>query len=134
MEVFIISIIGAVILGIVLFGRRKKEEVTEQHVLTEEERLSINRANDFKMIVEDIFTITGKGTVVTGKIESGLVKINETVELYGPTGLKRKVLILGVEMFRKTLNYAQAGDQVGLLLGDIAKNEIQRGDSLNLIR
>lgn len=134
MEVYIILIIVIIILGVILFGRKKKEQIIEQPTLSEEERLRINRANDFKMTIEDIFIIAGKGTVVTGKIESGLVEINETVELYGPTGLKRKVVVLGVEMFRKTLNYAQADDQAGLLLGDINKNEIQRGDTLNLIR
>jgi len=134
MEIFIIIMGIIIVLGLILFGRKKSEVVIEQQPLSEEERLRINKANDFNMIVEDIFTIMGKGTVVTGKIDSGLISINEEADLYGNNGLKRKVTVLGIEMFRKTLDYAQADDNVGLLLGDISKNEIERGDTLTLRR
>ena len=78
------------------------------------------------MPVEDVFSIKGRGTVATGRIEQGVVKINEEVELIGirPT---RKVVVTGVEMFRKTLDQGQAGDNVGLLLRGIEREEIERG-------
>jgi len=80
----------------------------------------------FLMPVEDVFSIKGRGTVATGRIEQGVVKINEEVELIGirPT---RKVVVTGVEMFRKTLDQGQAGDNVGLLLRGIEREEIERG-------
>jgi len=80
----------------------------------------------FLMPVEDIFSIKGRGTVATGRVEQGIVKINEEVEVVGikPT---RKVVVTGVEMFRKTLDQGQAGDNVGLLLRGIEKEEIERG-------
>ena len=134
MEVLIIVLAVIIVLGIILFGRKKSDIVVEQQIISEEERYNINSGNDFNMIIEDIFTIVGKGTVITGKIDSGLISINEEADLYGVNGLKRKVTILGIEMFRKTLDYAQAEDNVGLLLADISRNEIQRGDTLTLIR
>ena len=134
MEILIIVLAIIVVLGIILFGRKKSDIVVEQQIISEEERYNINSGNDFNMIIEDIFTIVGKGTVITGKIDSGLISINEEADLYGVNGLKRKVTILGIEMFRKTLDYAQAEDNVGLLLADISRNEIQRGDTLTLIR
>jgi elongation factor Tu len=80
----------------------------------------------FLMPVEDVFSIKGRGTVATGRVEQGVVKINEEVELVGirPT---RKVVVTGVEMFRKTLDQGQAGDNVGLLLRGIEREEIERG-------
>jgi len=80
----------------------------------------------FLMPVEDIFSIKGRGTVATGRVEQGIVKINEEVEIIGikPT---RKVVVTGVEMFRKILDQGQAGDNVGLLLRGIEREEIERG-------
>lgn len=80
----------------------------------------------FLMPVEDVFSIKGRGTVATGRIEQGVVKVNEEVELIGirPT---QKVVVTGVEMFRKTLDQGQAGDNVGLLLRGIEKDDIERG-------
>lgn len=80
----------------------------------------------FLMPVEDVFSIKGRGTVATGRIESGIVKINEEVEIIGikPT---RKVIVTGVEMFKKLLDQGQAGDNVGLLLRGIEREEIERG-------
>jgi elongation factor Tu len=86
------------------------------------------RATDqpFLMPVEDVFTISGRGTVATGRIERGIVKTGEEVELVGinPT---RKSVVTGVEMFRKTLDEGRAGDNVGLLLRGVEREEIQRG-------
>ena len=80
----------------------------------------------FLMPVEDVFSITGRGTVATGRVERGQVKIQEDVELIG-LGLHKKTVVTGVEMFRKELDSAMAGDNAGILLRGIDKNEIERG-------
>ncbi len=80
----------------------------------------------FLMPVEDVFTITGRGTVATGRVERGVVHINDTVEIVG-LGQKKQTVITGVEMFRKLLDEGRAGDNVGLLLRGIQRNEIERG-------
>ena len=80
----------------------------------------------FLMHVEDVFTITGRGTVATGRVERGVVHINDTVEIVG-LGQKKQTVITGVEMFRKLLDEGRAGDNVGLLLRGIQRNEIERG-------
>jgi elongation factor Tu len=80
----------------------------------------------FLMPVEDVFSITGRGTVATGRIERGIIKVNEEVELVG-FGLQKKTVCTGVEMFRKLLDEGQAGDNVGLLLRGVDKKEIERG-------
>jgi elongation factor Tu len=78
------------------------------------------------MAVEDVFTITGRGTVATGRIERGIIKVGEEVEIVG-LGESRKTTCTGVEMFRKELGEGQAGDNVGILLRGIEKADIQRG-------
>ena len=83
----------------------------------------------FLMSVEDVFSITGRGTVATGRIERGIVKVGEEVEIVGLTET-RKSVCTGVEMFRKLLNEGQAGDNVGVLLRGIAKDEVERGHVL----
>ena len=85
---------------------------------------------DFLMPVEDIFTITGRGTVATGRVESGQVKVGDTVEIVGLTDEKRSVVVTGVEMFRKILDFAEAGDNVGLLLRGVQRDDIERGQVL----
>ena len=80
----------------------------------------------FLMPVEDVFTITGRGTVATGRVERGIVKINETVEIVG-MGSNKQTVVTGVEMFRKLLDEARAGDNVGLLLRGIQRTDIERG-------
>ena len=84
----------------------------------------------FMMPVEDTMTITGRGTVATGLVERGTLKLNEEVELVGLSEEKRKVVVTGIEMFRKTLDSAQAGDNVGLLLRGVQRDEIKRGQVL----
>ena len=81
------------------------------------------------MSIEDVFSITGRGTVATGRIERGIVKVGDEVEIVG-MGETRKTTVTGVEMFRKLLDQGQAGDNVGLLLRGIEKNQIQRGQVL----
>ena len=80
----------------------------------------------FLMPVEDVFTITGRGTVATGRVERGVIKMNDTVEIVG-MGSRKTTVVTGVEMFRKLLDQAEAGDNVGLLLRGIQRTEIERG-------
>ena len=84
----------------------------------------------FLMPVEDVFSITGRGTVATGRVERGTVKMADSVEIVGLTDEKKTTVITGIEMFRKLLDSAEAGDNVGLLLRGVQKNEIERGQVL----
>jgi elongation factor Tu len=82
---------------------------------------------DFLMPVEDVFSITGRGTVATGRIETGVIHTGDPVEIIGLGADKMKSVVTGVEMFRKILDDGQAGDNVGLLLRGVDKEEIKRG-------
>lgn len=84
----------------------------------------------FLMPIEDIFSITGRGTVATGRVERGQLKVSEEVEIIGLTDERRKVVVTGIEMFRKLLDYAEAGDNIGALLRGVQRNEIERGQVL----
>ncbi len=84
----------------------------------------------FLMPVEDVFSITGRGTVATGRVERGTIKVSDEVEIVGLTDESRKVVVTGVEMFRKLLDYAEAGDNIGALLRGVQREEIQRGQVL----
>ena len=84
----------------------------------------------FLMPVEDIFTITGRGTVATGRVERGIIKTGEEVELVGLVEKPRKLVVTGVEMFRKILDEGRAGDNIGLLLRGIDRKDIKRGQVL----
>ena len=84
----------------------------------------------FLMPIEDIFSITGRGTVATGRVERGQLKLSEEVEIIGLTEERRKVVVTGIEMFRKLLDYAEAGDNIGALLRGVQRNEIERGQVL----
>ena len=85
----------------------------------------------FLMPVEDVFTITGRGTVATGRVERGTLKINEEVEIVGIKEESRKTVVTGIEMFRKMLDQAQAGDNIGALLRGVQRTEIERGQVLS---
>ena len=91
------------------------------------------RATDkpFLMPVEDVFTITGRGTVATGRVERGKLNLNEKVEIVGLSDEKRETTVTGIEMFHKLLDYAEAGDNIGALLRGVAKTEIERGQVLS---
>ena len=91
-----------------------------------------DRAADkpFIMPVEDVFSITGRGTVATGRVERGQLKMGEEVEIVGLMDAPRKTVVTGIEMFRKLLDYAEAGDNIGVLLRGIQKNEVERGQVL----
>ena len=90
------------------------------------------RANDqpFLMPVEDVFSITGRGTVATGRVERGMLMTGDSVEIVGLTEEKRTVVVTGVEMFRKTLDQAETGDNIGALLRGVQRTEIERGQVL----
>ncbi len=85
---------------------------------------------DFLMPVEDVFTITGRGTVATGRVERGQLRTSDEVEIVGLTEEKRKTVVTGVEMFHKILDYAEAGDNIGALLRGVQRTEIERGQVL----
>ena len=84
----------------------------------------------FLMPVEDVFSITGRGTVATGRVERGQIKMGEEIEIVGLMDAPRKTVVTGIEMFRKLLDYAEAGDNIGTLLRGIQKNEVERGQVL----
>ena len=81
----------------------------------------------FLMPVEDVFSITGRGTVATGRVERGVLHLSDEVEIVGVKEETRKVVVTGIEMFRKLLDEAQAGDNIGCLLRGVQRNEIERG-------
>ena len=85
----------------------------------------------FLMPVEDVFTISGRGTVATGRVERGQLKLNDNVEIVGLSDEKKKTVVTGIEMFHKLLDYAEAGDNIGALLRGVAKTEIERGQVLS---
>ena len=101
-------------------------EAVDSYIPTPERKADL----PFLMPVEDVFSITGRGTVATGRVERGQLKTGEEVEIVGLTDEARKVVVTGIEMFRKILDYAEAGDNVGVLLRGIQRNEIERGQVL----
>jgi len=89
-----------------------------------------NEDSPFLMPVEDVFSISGRGTVATGRVERGVIKMNETVEIIGLTEERKQTVVTGIEMFHKQMDMAQAGDNIGALLRGVQKNEIERGQVL----
>lgn len=85
---------------------------------------------DFMMPVEDVFSITGRGTVATGRVERGVLRVNDEIEIVGLTEETKKTVCTGVEMFRKLLDYAEAGDNIGALLRGVSREDIERGQVL----
>ncbi|MDY6314264.1 MAG: elongation factor Tu [Clostridia bacterium] len=104
----------------------KLMEAVDSYIPTPERKTDL----PFLMPVEDVFSISGRGTVATGRVERGQLKINDEVEIVGLTDEKRKVVVTGIEMFRKTMDYAEAGDNIGALLRGVARDEIERGQVL----
>src|SRR5690606_29199047 len=109
-----------------------EEKILELMAAVDEYVPTPERDNDkpFMMPVEDVFSMTGRGTVATGRVERGQVKVGEEVEIIGLAEESRKVVVTGVEMFRKLLDYAEAGDNIGALLRGVAREEIQRSQVL----
>ena len=115
-----------------LEGDPKYEEKIDELLNAVDEYIPTpERDNDkpFLMSIEDVFTITGRGTVVTGRVERGQLKLNDEVEIVGLHDTK-KTVVTGIEMFRKQLDYAEAGDNAGVLLRGISREEVQRGQVL----
>ena len=98
-------------------------EAVDSYIATPERKAD----QPFLMPVEDVFTITGRGTVATGRVERGQIKMNEPVHIVGLMDEPRATVVTGIEMFRKTMDYAEAGDNIGLLLRGVAKTDIERG-------
>ncbi|MEK3888995.1 elongation factor Tu [Bacillus sp. FSL K6-3431] len=109
-----------------------EEKVIELMAAVDEYIPTPTRQTDkpFMMPIEDVFSITGRGTVATGRVERGQVKVGEEVEIIGLQEENKKVVVTGVEMFRKLLDYAEAGDNIGALLRGVAREDIQRGQVL----
>ncbi len=101
-------------------------KVVDEYIPTPER----NEELPFLMPVEDVFSISGRGTVATGRVERGVIKMNEEVEIIGLTEERKKTVVTGIEMFHKLLDMAEAGDNIGALLRGIQKNEIERGQVL----
>ncbi len=104
----------------------KLMEAVDEYIPTPERKTDL----PFLMPVEDVFSISGRGTVATGRVERGQLNLNDEVEIVGLTDEKRKVVVTGIEMFRKTMDYAEAGDNIGALLRGVARDEIERGQVL----
>ena len=102
---------------------RELMDAVDEYIPTPERKAD----QPFLMPVEDVFSITGRGTVATGRVERGQVKMGEEVEIVGLMDAPRKTVVTGIEMFRKLLDYAEAGDNIGTLLRGIQKTEIERG-------
>ena len=101
-------------------------DAVDEYIPTPERKADL----PFLMPVEDVFTITGRGTVATGRVERGQLKTGEEIEIIGLTEERKKTVVTGIEMFRKILDYAEAGDNIGALLRGIQRTEIERGQVL----
>jgi elongation factor Tu len=101
-------------------------QAVDEHIPTPDRKADM----PFLMPVEDVFTISGRGTVATGRVERGQLKLNETVEIVGLAEEKRSTVVTGIEMFHKLLDYAEAGDNIGALLRGVARTDIERGQVL----
>ena len=101
-------------------------EAVDEYIPTPERKSD----QPFLMPIEDVFTISGRGTVATGRVERGQLNLNEEVEIVGLSDEKRKTVVTGIEMFRKLLDYAEAGDNIGALLRGIQRTDIERGQVL----
>ena len=90
----------------------------------------VSQEETFLMVIEDIFTITGRGTVVTGRVDKGVVRVGDVVEIVGLTNEKRETTVDDIEAFRAVIEQAEAGDQVGILLKDVARDDVHQGQVL----
>jgi elongation factor Tu len=116
-----------------LFRRKQTDSMDPQYLLAQAQSATPSPAASgagFRFTVEDVFTIHGRGTVVTGRVESGTLHRGEAVRHTRLDGTARDVTVTGIEMFRKVTDTANAGDNVGLLLADLGRDDIGRGDVL----
>ncbi len=112
--------------------RKKREAQEAYNDISYQQNMSADTYNQpaFRITVEDVFTIIGRGTVIVGQVESGSVHVGDTVTLKRLNGSRRDVAVTGIEMFRKMMDVAQAGDNVGILLRGLTKDDISKGDVL----
>ena len=116
-----------------IFRRKQEESLDPQYLLAQANAATPPPATygaGFRLTVEDVFSIRGRGTVVTGRIESGTVQKGDTLRQTRTDGTGRDVEVNGIEMFRKVTDQATAGDNVGLLLADLGRDDIGAGDVL----
>ncbi len=120
-------------MGLFNFFKKEKTDV-EQYYEERAKREDVNGTagpySGFRITVEDVFTITGRGTVITGKVESGKIAVGDEVTLQRVDGSSRRVVIIGIEQFRKMMDTAVAGDNVGILLRGLSRSDIGKGDIL----
>lgn len=117
---------------------KKEKEIASKNQPVDEEYFSrvvkeetVTNSGPFRMVIDDIFALTGMGTVVTGKVELGSVSVGDVVKLVSAkTGVSREVTVKGIEMFRKRMQTASAGENVGIWLKDVQKSDISKGDYL----
>lgn len=117
-----------------IFRRKQEDSLDPQYLLAQANAatpLPDTHGTEFRLTVEDVFSIRGRGTVVTGRIEFGAVRKGDRLRQTRTDGTARDVTVNGVEMFRKVTDEASAGDNVGLLLADLARNDIGAGDVLS---
>ena len=116
-------------MGFLDFLFRKEEVIGGEEI----EDINLNTDGDFLLTVQDVFTITGRGTVVTGQVERGSIKVGDSVKIKDSvTGEIKISVVSGIEMFRKLLNAANAGDNVGILLRGMKRDDVSKGDILFL--
>jgi translation elongation factor EF-Tu-like GTPase len=117
-------------MGLWPFGRKKSDDMEVQTLLDQANTASPTgtAVASFRLPVEDVFSIRGRGTVVTGRIESGTVRVGLPVQVVRGDAVIATTKVTGVEMFRKVLDSAAVGDNVGLLLADVTKEQVQQGD------
>jgi translation elongation factor EF-Tu-like GTPase len=115
-------------MGLWPFGRNKSDRMDVQTLLDEANTASPTGGASFRLPVEDVFSIRGRGTVVTGRVEAGTVRVGLPVQVVRAGAVVASTKVTGVEMFRKVLDSATAGDNVGLLLADLTKEQVQQGD------
>lgn len=112
--------------------RKKREEQAAYNDASYQQDITADTFSQsgFHITVQDVFTITGRGTVIVGQVESGSVHVGDNVTLKRLDGSTRNVTVTGIEMFRKVMNVAQTGDNVGILLRGLTKDDISKGDVL----
>ncbi|MDD2434946.1 MAG: hypothetical protein PHO63_01690 [Bacilli bacterium] len=130
MEIIIGLISAFVVVCLIIFMIMINKKGHKKPKVEKQDRMQINAQSDFKMVVDDVFTIAGRGIAVSGTIRSGLIKLNEEVEIYGLKGFKRKIIITGIMMYNQHLEYTQADDAVILTFQDLVAGEIEKGDHI----
>ncbi len=110
--------------------RNKREVANQQAEDFQYNPIGQQDFSEFRITVQDVFTITGRGTVITGQVESGEVRVGEELRIQRVNGQVGTTVVTGIEQFRKILDYAKQGDNVGILLRDVTKQDVGKGDVL----